>query len=159
RPARPRHPGGAPGCARGGVDRWGARRRRGRRIGASPVDMEGATERLEIARVGRPHGVRGDVMITLTTNVQAPLAVRATGWIGDRGVPVGPARPHQGRHIVPLSGVDERDAASALTGVRVFALPIDDAPDGEVWVHEVIGATVTDRSGRAYGAVVAVEAN
>ena len=38
-------------------------------------------------------------------------------------------------------------------------VPLDDAPDGEVWVHEVIGAAVVDRAGRDHGRVVAVEAN
>jgi len=119
----------------------------------------GDAERLEIGRIGRPHGVRGDVMVTLTTNVEARVAVGTMWWIGDRSFTVESARPHQGRHIVHLSGLDDRDAAAALTGARVFALPLDDVPDGEVWVHEVIGAMVTDRTGRDRGRVVAVEAN
>src|SRR5688572_1513301 len=123
--------------------------------------MEGreATERLEIGRIGRPHGLRGDVMVTLTTNLAERVAVGTTWWIGDREVIVESARPHQGRHLVHLSGIDDRDAAAAVTGARVFALGLDDAPEGEVWVHQVIGASVCDRSGRTYGTVVAVEAN
>jgi 16S rRNA processing protein RimM len=118
-----------------------------------------ATERLEIGRIGRPHGLRGDVMVTLTTNLEARVAVGTLWWVGDREVTVESARPHQGRYIVHLSGLDDRDAAAALTGARVFARPLDDAPDGEVWVHEVIGASVVDRAGRHHGRVVAVEAN
>jgi 16S rRNA processing protein RimM len=121
--------------------------------------MDGPTERLEIGRIGRPHGLRGDVMVTLTTNFEERVAVGTTWWVGDRELTVETARPHQGRHIVHLSGVDDRDAAAALTGARVLALPLADAPDGEVWVHEVIGASVTDRAGREHGRVVAVEAN
>jgi 16S rRNA processing protein RimM len=119
----------------------------------------GATERLEIGRIGRPHGVRGDVMVTLTTNFAERVAVGTTWWVGEREMTVESARPHQGRHIVHLAGLDDRDEAAALTGARVYALPLDDAPDGEVWVHEVIGASVIDRAGRAHGRVVAVEAN
>ena len=121
--------------------------------------MDGATERLEIGRIGRPHGLRGDVMVTLTTNFEERVAAGTTWWVGDRELTVESARPHQGRHIVHLSGLEDRDAASALTGAHVFALPLDDAPDGDVWVHEVIGASVSDLSGRVYGRVVAVEAN
>ena len=117
------------------------------------------SERLEIGRIGRPHGLRGDVMVTLTTNVAERVAVGTTWWVGAREVTVEASNPHQGRHRVHLSGVDDRDAAAALTGARVFALRVDDAPDGEVWVHEVIGASVVDRAGRAHGRVVAVEAN
>jgi len=121
--------------------------------------MGGQTERLEIGRIGRPHGVRGDVMVTLTTNVEDRVAVGTLWWVGDREVTVESSRPHQGRFIVHLSGLDDRDAAAALTGARVFAHPLDDAPVGEVWVHEVIGASVVDRAGRDHGRVVAVEAN
>ncbi len=121
--------------------------------------MTGAAPRLEIGRIGRPHGLRGDVMVTLTTNHDERVAVGTTWWVGDREVTVKSARPHQGRHIVHLSGLDDRDAAAALTGARVFALPLDGAPDGEIWVHEVIGASVVDRAGRDHGRVVAVEAN
>jgi 16S rRNA processing protein RimM len=117
------------------------------------------TERLEIGRIGRPHGLRGDVMVTLTTNLAERVAVGTTWWVGEHEMTIESARPHQGRHIVHLSGLDDRDAAAALTGARVFAPRLEDAPDGEVWVHEVIGASVSDRAGRAYGHVVAVEAN
>jgi 16S rRNA processing protein RimM len=119
----------------------------------------GATERLEIGRIGRPHGVRGDVMVTLTTNREERVAVGTTWWIGDREVTVESARPHQGRHIVHLSGLDDRDAAAALTGARVYALALDDAREGEMWVHELIGVSVVDRAGRDHGRVVSVEAN
>ena len=121
--------------------------------------MSEADSRLEIGRIGRPHGLRGDVMVTLTTNVAERVAVGTTWWVGDRELTVEASHPHQGRHRVHLSGVDDRDAAAALTGARVFALRVDDAPDGEVWVHEVIGASVVDRAGRTHGRVVAVEAN
>lgn len=121
--------------------------------------MEPTAEKLEIGRIGRPHGVRGDVMVTLTTNYEERVAVGTSWWIGDREVTVESARPHQGRHIVHLSGVDDRDVAAALTGARVFAVPLDDTADGDVWVHEVIGASVVDRAGREHGRVVAVEAN
>jgi len=121
--------------------------------------VTGADERLEIGRIGRPHGLRGDVMVTLTTNLAERVAVGTMWWVGDREVTVEAARPHQGRYMVHLSGLDDRDAAAALTGARVFALPLEDAPEGEVWVHDVIGASVSDRAGREHGRVVAVEAN
>ena len=112
------------------------------------------TERLEIGRIGRPHGVRGDVMVTLTTNLEARVSVGTTWWVGDREMTVESSRPHQGRHIVHLSGLDDRDAAAALTGARVFAPRLDDAPDGEVWVRvRARGASVDE----AADAIAAVE--
>lgn len=116
---------------------------------------------LEIGRLGRPHGLRGELMITLTTDRQERLAVGSRWWVANREMTVAAARPHQGRHLVRLTGIDDRDAAAALTGARVYAEPLapDVADSGVVWVHEVIGAEVVDRAGTRHGVVVSVEAN
>ncbi|MBM3660478.1 MAG: 16S rRNA processing protein RimM [Actinobacteria bacterium] len=116
---------------------------------------------LEIGRLGRPHGLKGEVMVSLTTDrVAERLARGVTWWVGGREVGVESARAHQGRHAVKLTGVDDRDAAAALTGLFVFASPLGDADDdGIVWVHEVIGAEVVDVGGRSHGRVEAVQAN
>jgi 16S rRNA processing protein RimM len=53
--------------------------------------------------------------------------------------------------------VGDRDAADALRGTKLLAPPIED-PDA-LWVHEVIGASVTTVDGAAVGVVEAVEAN
>jgi 16S rRNA processing protein RimM len=97
-------------------------------------------------------------MVTLTTNRVERVAPGTIWTVGDREVVVEASRPHQGRFLVSLSGVGDRNAAAALTGVRVLAEPLDDAGD-ELWVHELIGAEVVDRDGRDLGRVVAVEAN
>ena len=99
-------------------------------------------------------------MVSLTTDRAERVTVGSRWWVADREHTVEGARPHQGRFLVKLSGVDDRNAATALTGVRVHAAPLESSPDDEVvWVHEVIGAELFDRGGRAHGRVVAVEAN
>jgi len=115
---------------------------------------------LEIGRIGRPHGLRGEVMVSLTTDRLERLAAGSTWWIGGRALTVTAARAHQGRYAVKLSGVDDRDAAAALTGFRIHAAPLTDIVDDDViWAHEVIGAEVVDRAGRRCGRVEAVQAN
>ena len=82
--------------------------------------MAGAPpEYLEIARLGRPHGLRGELMVSLTTDRSERVAVGSRWWVADEERTVEAARPHQGRFLVKLSGVDDRNAATALTGVRV----------------------------------------
>ncbi|MFM8305408.1 MAG: ribosome maturation factor RimM [Actinomycetota bacterium] len=117
---------------------------------------------LEIGRLGRPHGLRGEMMVTLTTDRRERLAAGSRWWVAGRELTVVAARPHQGRDLVRLSGIDDRDAAAALTGERVYAEPLatgDTLDAGVVWVHEVIGAEVVDRAGVRHGTVVSVEAN
>ena len=113
---------------------------------------------LEVGRIGRPHGVRGDVMVTLTTDRTERVAPGTAWWVTDRWYSVATASDHQGRHRVHLEGVDDRDAAAALTGARILAEPLVD-PGDDLWVHEMIGAQVVGPSGTVFGVVVAVEAN
>jgi 16S rRNA processing protein RimM len=98
-------------------------------------------------------------MVTLTSDRTERLASGTRWWVAGTERVVEAARPHQGRHRVKLAGVGDRDAAAALTGARVYAEPLDDVAADVVWVHEVIGARVVDRTGHEHGVVVAVEAN
>ena len=119
-----------------------------------------APPRLEVGRIGRPHGLTGEVTVTFTTNREERHAVGAVLYADDRRLVVTAARPHQHRWLLRFEGVADRDAAIRLRGVRLHADPLDadDDPD-EWWVHELIGADVVDRGGRSHGRVAAVEAN
>jgi 16S rRNA processing protein RimM len=120
---------------------------------------DAAPARLEIGRVGRAHGVRGEVMVSLTTNRTERVDPGSVLYAGDRTLVVEAARPHQGRFIVRFQGVAGREAAEELRGAVLTAEPLAGSDDGELWVHEVVGSRVVDRAGRELGRVVAVEAN
>lgn len=110
---------------------------------------------LEVGAITRAHGIRGEVVLRLTTNRLERVAPGAVLTVDGREVTVMSARRDKGRWLVRLEGVRDRAAAEALRGT-VTAAPIDD-PD-ELWVHELIGRHVfdgdTDR-----GEVVAVQQN
>jgi 16S rRNA processing protein RimM len=115
--------------------------------------------RLEVGRVAKAHGLRGEVVIMPITNRPDRFVVGAEFWSGDRVLRVVSSRPHQGGHLVRFEGVDDRNAAEALRGSTLAAEPSGPPPPGEVWVHEVVGAEVRDRAGQVLGRVVAVQAN
>jgi 16S rRNA processing protein RimM len=100
--------------------------------------------------------VRGDVLVTLTTNRDDRLLAGAVFASEAGELEVVASRPHQHRYIVTFDGVD-RDRAEELRGVVLLAEAIDD-PDA-LWVHDLIGAEVVDVDGVARGTVEAVEAN
>ena len=113
---------------------------------------------LELGRIVKPHGLRGDVIVDLVSNRPEERLAPGSVLESDRGgLEVVSARPHQGRWIVVFAGYDDRDAAEGLRGLVLRAEPLDE--DGALWVHELIGAEVVDRAGRSYGPVAAVEAN
>ncbi|MBM3674198.1 MAG: 16S rRNA processing protein RimM [Actinobacteria bacterium] len=117
-----------------------------------------APAHLEVGRIGRAHGLHGEVSVTLTTNREERVAPGATLHAADRDLVVASSRRHQRRWLVRFEGVDDRDAAEALRGEVLTAEPLP-SEEGELWVHELVGATVADRSGTTLGTVVAVEAN
>ena len=113
---------------------------------------------LELGRVVRPHGIRGEVVVDVVTNRTEQRFAVGTVLQSDHGaLEVVGARPHQGRWLVTFRGVADRDAAEQLRGTTLLGAPIEE--EGTLWVHELIGADVVDREGRSHGTVQAVEAN
>ena len=109
---------------------------------------------LEVGRIGRAHGVRGDVFVTLTTDRVERLAIGSRLKAGDRWLTVTAASRSNDRWRVHFEGVDDRDSAEALSRTVLAAEPIED-PDA-LWVHQLIGAEVIEATGTARGRCVAV---
>ena len=126
---------------------------------AEPDGPEGSSGEhlLEVGRVAKPHGLRGEVVVALTTNRPERVA-KGTVLHTERGeLTITASRPHQHRHIVRFAGIDTREAAEALHGLVLSAEPLED-PDA-LWVHELIGSVVVDQHGIEHGPVISVEVN
>jgi len=112
---------------------------------------------LEVGRIGRAHGLRGEVVVTLTTDRLERVAPGAV-LVTDAGhLEVRASRPHQDRWIVAFAGCDSRDDADRLRGLILRAEAVDDP--GEMWVHELIGAEVVTVGGETVGRCTGVVAN
>ena len=114
---------------------------------------------LEVGRIVKAHGVRGEVIVDLVSNRPDLRLAPASVLASDRGpLEVLTATPHQGRWIVAFRGIEDRNAAETYRGVVLEAEPVE-GDDETLWVHELIGSEVFDLAGRSYGPVEAVEAN
>lgn len=114
--------------------------------------------KLSVGRIGRAHGLRGDVVVQLSSQRGERLAAGAL-FETDRGpltVAVSAPLP-SGGWKVRFVGIDDRTTAEHLRGLELRAEPIE--LDGVVWVHDLIDASVIDEDGTVRGVVVAVEAN
>ena len=111
---------------------------------------------LEIGRIERPHGLNGEVVVSLVsarTGRLEPESVLHT----DRGLlTVGASRPHTNRYLVRFNQISDRTDAEAWRGVVLSAEPIDDPDDYTLWVHELIGSRVIDQYGADHGTVASV---
>jgi len=108
---------------------------------------------LEVGRIGKPHGVRGDLFLSLTSDLVQRREVGAQLIIfdssGKRTLTITSSRPQQDRWVVHFEGVDDRNAAEKLTNKFLYAAPIDGAEG--LWVHQLIGSEVEDTSGVSWG--------
>jgi len=112
---------------------------------------------LEVGRLGRAHGIRGEMFVSLTSDrverVSEGSSLEAEGiWLT-----VVSSRPSAGRFIVRFAEIESRNDAEQMTGKVLRAHPLDD-PEA-LWVHEMIGAMVVDVEGTEWGRCVAVVAN
>ena len=109
---------------------------------------------LEIGRIERPHGLDGEVVVSLVTDRVGRLEPGSVLYT-DRGpLTVGSSRPHTKRYLVRFDRITDRTDAEAWRGVILSAEPIDDPEDDTLWVHELVGARVID-----HGTVVSVLGN
>jgi 16S rRNA processing protein RimM len=113
--------------------------------------------RLEVGRIDKPHGLRGEVIVSLSTNRDERVAPGSVLYAGDRALTIEASRPHQNRWIVQFAGLLRREDADALHGAALTADPIDD-PDA-LWIHEMLGAEVVLTDGSLVGTIREVMAN
>lgn len=121
-----------------------------------------------VGRVGKPHGIRGDVTVDVRTDEPelrfapgARLRVSAPrGATTDRDhLEVVATRWHQGILLVRFAGVEDRDGAEGVRGLLLHVeLPADAAPEDpeEFYDHQLVGLGVRDTSGAEIGTVTQV---
>ena len=111
-----------------------------------------------VGRIGRPHGLRGEVAVRVRTDFPEQRFAVGAQLRGDTGhiLTVEAARPHGGALLVRFAGVVDRDAAAALRGllltVDATALPDLDDPD-EFYDHQLEGLAAVGSDGVLLGAV------
>ena len=113
-----------------------------------------------VGRIGRPHGVRGDVVVGVRTD-EPELRFTPGSRLDTDPEDVGPltvaaVRWHSGELLVRFEGVRDRDAAGELRGTWLIVdsstfAPSDD-PD-EFHDSELVGLTVRTVDGTEIGVV------
>ena len=120
---------------------------------------------LEVGRIGKPHGIGGDLFVGLSTDRLERLHpgsvlvahVGSGPRANERELTVERSRPQGDRWVVHFSGVDTRTAAEHLVNAVLMAEPVED-PEA-LWVHDLIGARVVDVDGADHGTCISVVDN
>jgi 16S rRNA processing protein RimM len=112
---------------------------------------------LEVGRVSKAHGLRGEVVVDLSTDRVERLAAGSVLSTDAGDLVVVASRPHQHRWIVQFEGSGTRESADRLRGLVLRAEALDEP--AELWVHDAVGSKVVTLAGDTVGTCVAVVAN
>ena len=118
---------------------------------------------LTVARIGRAHGLRGEVSVELRTDVpEERFEVGArldTDPAGAGPLTVARAREQGGRWFLSFDEVTDREGADGLRGVLLTIDSDDDGDDeDDAWyVHELVGLRVERPDGTVIGEVTGLE--
>jgi 16S rRNA processing protein RimM len=116
-----------------------------------------------VGRIGRPHGIRGDVVVGVRTD-EPELRFAKGSRLDTDPAGVGPltvagSKWHSGELLVRFAGVDDRDAAAELTGtwltVDSTTIAPPDDPD-EFHDADLVGLAVRTADGVPVGTITDV---
>ena len=131
-------------------------------------DQERADVEVVVGRIGKPHGIRGEVTLDVRTDEPerrfAPgTTLRAEAPAGaDRrpaSLTVSRARWHQSTLLVTFEELPDRNAAEAARGTVLHAtIAHDETPEDpeEFYDHQLVGLDVVDLDGSPLGTVKAL---
>lgn len=128
------------------------------------------SEDIEVAvgRIGKPHGIRGEVTIQVLTDeperrfaAGTTLRAEASAGAGRRptSLTVARSRWHQGTLLVAFEDMADRNAAEVVRGTTLFAtIPAGETPEDpeEFYDHQLIALAAVDTDGAPLGAVAGV---
>lgn len=112
---------------------------------------------LEVGRIIKAHGLKGQVLVDLWTDRVERLESGSTLETDKGPLVVASASAHQDRFIVSFDRIVTREDAERWRGVVLCAPALDD--EDALWIHELFDAEVFDAKGVRRGRVVEVEAN
>ena len=122
--------------------------------------MPPADALLEVGRIGRAHGVRGELYVDLLTDRTERLAVGARLQAGDAWLTVAASRLAGGRWLVSFAEIADRTAAEGYVGRHLSAEPLPERGDDDgLYVHQLVGAAVVGVDGTDHGRCTGVLAN
>jgi 16S rRNA processing protein RimM len=115
-----------------------------------------------VARIGKPHGLRGEVTVQVLTGAPderfVPGATFATDPAASGPLVLRSARDNNGILLLGFEHTDDRSGAEALRGIKLLANPLEDHGDEDTWYErDLVGLKVVTVGGDEVGEVTALE--
>ncbi|MGW1197372.1 ribosome maturation factor RimM [Streptomyces sp. NPDC002536] len=118
---------------------------------------------LVVGRIGRAHGIKGEVTVEVRTDEPelrlGPGAVLATDPAGTGPLTIESGRVHSGRLLLRFAGVGDRTAAEALRNTLLIAeVDPDETPEDpeEFYDHQLMDLEVVTVDGTVVGRITEI---
>jgi 16S rRNA processing protein RimM len=112
---------------------------------------------LVVGRIGKPHGVQGEVRFKVLTDFPERLVIGKKVYVGEGREPrtIDGLRGGGEKIILALSGVADRVEAGLLRSnfVYVHLSEVPELPEGEFYSHELVGLEVHNEAGETLGRI------
>jgi 16S rRNA processing protein RimM len=123
--------------------------------------LSSSTDRVVVGRIGRPHGLDGEVTI-LPDSDDPDRFCPGAGFLTDTGreLVLRSSKPYRDRGlVVGFDGIRSRIEAEQLRGAILTVARAErrSLGDGEFWPDDLVGLTVIDPAGTRLGVVDRVE--
>lgn len=131
-----------------------------------------STREVVVGRIGKPHGIRGEVSVESRTDepdrrfvvgavlrTEAPRGGALQGADRPARLTVRSLRWHQGRPLLTFEELADRNAAEGARGLVLLAeVPVHEVPEDpeEFYDHQLVGLHVVTTDGDAVGEVGSV---
>lgn len=120
--------------------------------GSSPVDEPVF---VLIGKIRRPHGIRGELRMTVLTDFPDLISPETTVYVGERHQPyqIKSVRWHGGDLLVAFKELPDRTAVEIFRNVMVYmkSEEMPELPEGEFYTHQLIGLEVVTDQGEKLG--------
>src|SRR5262245_57685914 len=131
--------------------------------GPRPQDRRTPPVQLVVARIGRAHGIKGEVTVEVRTDEPelrlAPGAVLLTDPPETGPLTIEAGRVHSGRLLLRFAGAHDRGAAEALRNTLLIAdVDPDETPEepDEYYDHQLIDLDVLTADGTLVGRIAEI---
>jgi 16S rRNA processing protein RimM len=117
-------------------------------------------DRICVAQIGAAHGIRGEVRLRSFT--EDPMAITSYGPLqsedGSQRFEIEALRPAKDHFVARLVGIKDRDAAEALTNLKLYISrdKLPPAAEGEFYHADLVGLAAVTPDGASLGIVTAI---
>jgi 16S rRNA processing protein RimM len=122
--------------------------------------IPGEPEFLVVGRLGKPHGIQGEIVMDVFTDFPERLKSGISVWVGPqyKEIKITNKRPHSRGMLLSFEGYQHREEVSALRNRLVYVRTVNlpQLEEGEYYHHQVLGMQVVDEEGGTLGSIVRI---